>query len=218
MSSRITAPLAAWTAVSLPLLLVVAACLIFLGNEQSVAAFFSQWRTAHPAATQAVQLYTDWGNPALYLIYAGMLYLGLKRGRADLTAQALAYLAAQLLFSLAIERVLKIGIGRPRPSIGGPFVSWSLDDAHNAMPSGHTTEMTVQTATLALCVRGLAWPLVLGLALALMGASRMALGAHHPTDLLGGWVLGSLGSLFAYKLAPRITPLLSSFFDSKGCH
>jgi len=212
--------LTAWAVLSLPLLLVVAGCFACIGNEDAVARFFTQWREASPQGTQLVRLYTDWGNPALYLVFAGMLVLGARRARPDLTALALAYLAAQLLFSLAIERLLKIGLGRPRPGIGGPFIPWSLDDAHNALPSGHTTEMTVQTATLALHAQALTWPLVLGVALALMAASRLALGAHHPTDVLAGWALGSLGGAFArwlaQRLAPSLAPRLARLFATKG--
>ena len=76
--------------------------------------------------------------------------------------------------------------------------------------------LTVQTASLALHAPALLWPLTLGLALALMGASRLALGAHHPTDVLGGWVLGSLGGLFARWLAPRLAPHLTRMSATKG--
>lgn len=207
-----------WTALSLPLLLVVAACFVFIGDEAAVAAYFAQWRLLHPDALRVVKLYTDWGNPALYLVFAGMLLLGVKKRRADLAAWALAYLAAQLVFSLAIERVLKIGIGRPRPNVGGPLVPFSFDAAHNSMPSGHTTEMTVQTASLALFAPSLAVPLCMGLLLALMGASRLAMGAHHPTDLLGGLALGGLGGLFCQRLAPVLAGVLKRNFIRFGGH
>jgi membrane-associated phospholipid phosphatase len=210
------APLVVWTALCLPLLLLVAACFVFLGSETEVAAYFTQWRLAHPDALKLVKLYTDWGNPALYLVFAAMLGLGLKRGRADLTAWALSYLAAQLVFSLAIERLLKIGIGRPRPGVGGECISWSLDAAHNSMPSGHTTEMSVQTASLALFARSLFVPLLMGLLLAAMGASRLFVGAHHPTDLLGGLALGGLGGLFASRLAPKLADVLKQRFALFG--
>ncbi|HWR03301.1 MAG TPA: phosphatase PAP2 family protein [Humidesulfovibrio sp.] len=209
------APVVVWTALCLPLLLVVAACFLFIGDEAAVAAHFAQWRLAHPDALKLVKLYTDWGNPAMYLVFAAMLGLGLKRGRADLVAWALAYLAAQLLFSLAIERVLKIGIGRPRPGVGGECIPWSLDGAHNSMPSGHTTEMSVQTGTLALFARALLVPVLMGLLLAAMGASRLFVGAHHPSDLLGGLVLGGLGGLFASRLAPWLTPRLATFLAQR---
>jgi len=216
MPRRIPTPFAAWAVLSLPLLAVLAACFFCIGGEEAVAAFFAGWRAAHPALLPGVKFYTDWGNPALYLVYAGMLGLGITRGRADLTARALAYLAAQLLVSLALERLLKIGIGRPRPGVGGPFMPWSLDAAHNAMPSGHTAEMTVQTASLAVFSRPLALPLLLGLSLALMGLSRLALGAHHPTDVLGGWALGSLGGPITCWLAPRLAARFAQRSDTKG--
>jgi len=209
-------PIAVWTALCLPLLLVVLACFALLGGEEAVAAHFAQWRLANPGALRVVKFYTDWGNPALYAVFAAMLALGLKRRRADLAAWALAYLAAQLVFSLAIERVLKVGIGRPRPDVGGPFVPFSFDAAHNAMPSGHTKEMTVQTASLALFAHSLAVPALMGLLLGLMGASRLAVGAHHPTDLLGGLALGCLGGLFCQRLAPRLEPRLERLFAKGG--
>jgi membrane-associated phospholipid phosphatase len=221
MPSRAPSPLAVWTVFSLPLLLVVAGSFALLGSESAVATFFDSWRAANPLATQVVRFYTDWGNPALYLVYAAMLYQGLRRGRADLSARALAYLAAQLLVSLALERMLKIGIGRPRPDVGGPCVPWSLDAAHNSMPSGHTVEMTVQTASLAVFARSLILPAVLGLALGLMGLSRLVMGAHHPTDILGGLIVGSLGGLVTKKLTPRfatrLSPLLARFRATPHC-
>lgn len=210
MPRRAPSPLAAYALAALPLLCVAAACYALFGSEADTAAHFALWRTAHPEATRLVRLYTDWGNPALYLVYAGFLVRGLWGKRRGPAAFALAYLAAQLLVSLAIERVLKIAIGRPRPGVGGPLVPWSLDAAHNSMPSGHTVEMAVQTLPLAALGRGLRLllPLGMGLLLALMGASRIVLGAHHPSDVLAGLGLGLLGAALVPHLVPRIAARL----------
>jgi undecaprenyl-diphosphatase len=190
---------------SLPLLLVVAACFAFIGAEGAVAAYFAAWRPEHPQAVAALKLYTNWGNPALYLVYAGILLRGLMQRRRELTALALGYLAAQLVVSLAAERLLKVSLGRPRPDVGGPFVPWSFDSGHHALPSGHTTEIMVQTLPLALRFGPWLAPLGLGLVAGLMGLSRIALGWHHPTDVLAGWLLGSLGGYLALYLARRWT-------------
>jgi membrane-associated phospholipid phosphatase len=56
----------------------------------------------------------------------------------------------------------------------------------------------------------------MGLLLGLMGASRLAMGAHHPTDLLAGMVVGSLGGLFCQRLAPRLEPRLERLFAKGG--
>ncbi|MBU1230417.1 MAG: phosphatase PAP2 family protein [Proteobacteria bacterium] len=205
MSSRTPSPLAAWALLSLPLLLALGAFYGFLGSEDAINAHFSAWRPEHPAAVTALKLCTDWGNPAFYLVYAGILARGLMARRRDLTMMALGWLAAQLLVSLALERLLKTAIGRPRPDVGGPFRPWSLDAGHHSLPSGHTTEILVQTLPLAL--RAGAWlaPLGLGLVAGAMGASRVLLGWHHPTDVLAGWLLGSLGGALAHRLARRWT-------------
>jgi len=201
-------PLAAWAILSLPLWLTVGATFACLGGEQAVAAHFAAWRPQHPDAAYALKLLTTWGNPAFYVVYAAILLRGLTQRRRELTALALGYLAAQLLVSVALERLLKIAIGRPRPDVGGPFLPWSLDPGHHAMPSGHTEEITLQTLPLALRAgqeRIWPWlaPLGLGLVVAAMGASRIALGWHHPTDVLAGWAVGSLGGYLAQRLARR---------------
>jgi len=190
---------------SLPLLLAMGACYAFLGSEDAIIAHFDAWRPAHPAAVAALKLCTDWGNPALYLVYAGILIRGLRRRRRELTMLALGYLAAQLIVSVAIERFLKISIGRPRPDVPGPYVPWSFDSPHNSLPSGHTTEIMVQTVPLALRAKSWLPPLALSLMAGCIGASRIALGWHHPSDVLAGWLLGSLGGYLALYLARRWT-------------
>ncbi|MDO9631453.1 MAG: phosphatase PAP2 family protein [Humidesulfovibrio sp.] len=198
-------PLAAWAVLSLPLLLAMGACYGLLGPEDAIIAHFDAWRPEHPEVVAALKLYTNWGNPALYLVYAGILLNGLKARRREFTMLVLGYLAAQLIVSVAIERILKISIGRPRPDVGGPFVPWSLDSGHNSLPSGHTTEIMVQTLPLAARAKTWLVPLCLSHVAGLMAVSRIVLGWHHPTDILAGWLLGSLGGYLALRLARRWT-------------
>lgn len=196
--------LAAWTLLSLPLLAVVAGSYALWGGEAAIAEHFVQWRGANPEAAGWLKLYTDWGNAAFYLVYAGILALGLARGDKRLTSLALGYLAAQLLISLLAVRVLKMSIGRPRPMTGGDFLPFTSQGAYHSMPSGHSVELTLQTLPLALRAANLLLPLLLGLSLGLMAFTRIALGWHHPTDVLAGWVLGTLGGLLAQYLANRL--------------
>lgn len=202
--SHALAPVLAWLALSLPLLLVAAGCFALIGGEAATAQYFAQWRAQNADAAFWLKLYTDWGNAAFYLVYAGVLLAGLARGRRELTALALGYLAAQLLVSLLAVRVLKMSIGRPRPLVGGDFLPFTALGSHHSMPSGHATEFTLQTLPLALRCRSLPGPLLLGLALGLMAFTRIALGWHNPSDVLAGWALGTLGGLLAQYLAGRI--------------
>jgi undecaprenyl-diphosphatase len=212
--SKALSPLAAWAVLSLPLFAAVAACFALFGSEEAVASYFAAWRPGHPDAVVALKLYTNWGNPALYLVYAVILARGLKRRGRGLTSLALAYLAGQLLVSVVLERLLKTAIGRPRPDAGGPFMPWSLDAAHHAMPSGHVEEITLQALPLALRAGCWLTPLGLGLVVGLMGASRVILGWHHPTDLLAGWLVGSLGGAFIQWLAPRLAARLPKHWSA----
>ena len=92
-----------------------------------------------------------------------------------------------------IAKVLKTFIGRARPiffealDMTG-FYPPSLDWAFNSMPSGHTTVSfagLVMIGMLAPRFKALTWTLAI-----IIGVSRVAIGAHWPSDVILGAFIG----------------------------
>ncbi len=89
---------------------------------------------------------------------------------------------------------LKLLVARPRPFPVGPFGEWG----GYSFPSGHATGATALYGVLLLlllpAIENRRWRTVLMLSSAAVivgvGFSRVALGAHYLTDVLGGFTLG----------------------------
>ena len=103
----------------------------------------------------------------------------------------LATLATASIGAILAHHAVKLVYRRPRPA--GALARGKTEPA---FPSGHTTDATAVLVTGAylLARQGLATPSVVAaaaLALALStGVSRVLLGWHWATDVLGGWMAG----------------------------
>lgn len=93
--------------------------------------------------------------------------------------------------------IVKRVIGRGRPlHLEVPdapvFQSFLNDWTYQSFPSGHATTAFAFCFVVSFLVpRSLPWMLALA---ALIAVSRIVIGAHYPTDVVGGVVLGTLGA------------------------
>lgn len=141
-------------------------------------------RHQRPAATEFAQAFTDFGAvPAvlvLLAVAAGLLW------RTGLPRRA-AFVVAATLLAMTASGLMKVAFARPRPAV---FVRapglWSF-------PSGHTMSATGFAAALVIALWATRWRLPALVAAALyavgVGLTRVYLGYHFPSDVVGGWAL-----------------------------
>ena len=140
------------------------------------------------------------GGPQRYMIVAALaLLLGLwHHWRSGVVLALVAPL------SNAVSNFLKEAFARPRPDIVP-----HLDPVYNSLsyPSGHATNAALVYLLFALLVptqrRG-AWIATAAVLAFLTGVSRIMLGVHWPSDVIGGWMLGSGFALLGVALARRL--------------
>ena len=146
---------------------------------------------ANPPLTDAMIGVTFLGGA--YVIVSLAIVLCVSFWRAGLQRPA-RLLAIAVAGEIAIEYSLKLAFHRARPE---PFFGLSLPSGYS-FPSGHAMATLIFYGTLAAlltprltsrAVRWLLW-LAAGALAAAIGFSRVYLGVHYPTDVLGGYLAG----------------------------
>ena len=117
-------------------------------------------------------------------------------------------LAAAMVGSAALENGLKYAFQRARPD---PFFGLAAPESYS-FPSGHALFSACLYGAIAwrlgvgakvLSRRAAIWATALALIFAI-GLSRIYLGVHYPSDVLGGWLVATfwLAALGAWSTAP----------------
>ena len=179
--------------------------------DVAVHHWFIGRRTGSLTAAAVVLTSTGTGVIAYGLaVAAGALGAGRRRWWPGALVGALALGGGE-----ALRFGISLAIGRARP----PRADWAHAAAGYAFPSGHTTSSAIVAALccVALGRRAMAWHwVVLGRLLAVawaasVGVTRVYLGVHWPTDVLGGWLLAlapALGLACSGAVLARVRPHL----------
>jgi membrane-associated phospholipid phosphatase len=160
---------------------------------------------------------TDFGNDTyvlwtlaaalLAVVLVGPLLRGASRTRLLHLGTHLQYVFLAALLPVLFAEGIKWVVGRGRPFVGGKpnpfnFVPFTGTEAYFSFPSNHS----VTAFALALAV-GAAWPRMRILMFAyavVIAATRLVLLAHHPSDVVGGALIGLIGAIAVrYHFAAR---------------
>jgi membrane-associated phospholipid phosphatase len=165
---------------------------------------------ANPFLTVFFKIITAIGSEAFVIPFLLLIYwcIDEKRGFR---------LGMLIIFSAWINTALKSLFKQPRPYNLNPSVGMAFEPSYG-FPSGHAQN------SLCLWVPIMSWAgsrkkesrLVIRIAalllILLIAYSRLYLGVHFPTDILGGWIIGSLALTVFYFVDTR----LSAWFTMRG--
>jgi membrane-associated phospholipid phosphatase len=196
-NSPLTAPAlagAVFAALSVALLILVAVSWSpLLSFDRTVNDPLHRWAVAESGLTQVNLVLTDWvWDPWTMRALAAAAALWLWALRERLLA---VWIAVTCAVGTLIQQGVKAAVGRDRPRWPDP-----VDSAdYAAFPSGHAMTAMVVCGLLLWLLRrhgtaGRRWALavaVAAVAVAGVGFTRMYLGVHWPSDVLGGWLLGA---------------------------
>jgi len=191
-----------WWVTVLAVIALLGVALVF---DRQMSVFVQSWPAPVRDALDQMTPYGESGwilIPAagLYIVTAAVaLFVRWKLMRTMLWQFAALYafifvgVGLPSLFTTTIKRL----IGRARPmhfdEVGLLSFKWNVADwTYQSFPSGHATTAFALAATVGFLSERWFYPaLVLASAIAL---SRLTLGVHFPTDVLGGAVVGLLGA------------------------
>ncbi len=143
------------------------------------------WAVTHqsPALTTFMTAITHLGGGSVVVVVlaAFALYAAKSRRWGQLVA-----LIVSVAGGATISDAVKEWIARERPPVETHLV---IAD-NPAFPSGHAIQAIVCYIAVAVMLRRRRWWFIMvGLAVSI-GVSRVYLGVHWPTDVVGGWLLG----------------------------
>ncbi len=166
------------------------------GFELDVLLFIQSMRT--DLLNILFQGITMLGEEIIIVLLVAVLYFCIDK----LFAQKLLY---TLLTSIGINGIVKNLVKFPRPFSTGKITCVREGTATGySFPSGHTQSFATTSTTIAKKIKKPVVIFLVGILIALVAFSRMYLGAHYPSDVVVGAVLGVVIALVGSTLFDKI--------------
>jgi membrane-associated phospholipid phosphatase len=181
--------------------------------DRGTATDLHRFAGEHPGFASAMRTISNMGSPVAWWIvltpvFAWLLYRRLPR--------LAVFLAVTAIGSSLLNRAIKAAVDRARPNLVDPIAT----AAGKSFPSGHTQSAVVGCGILVLVflpvVRPRARPWLLAaasLVVLLIGFSRIALGVHYLSDVVGAvliglaWLLGMTAAFSVWRREERKPPV-----------
>lgn len=176
----------------------------------NMTAFYMQWESQFLLWIQArlrTEGITKWMRRVTFLGNGGMIWLLISILLLTFRSERLlaaTILMAQLFGVFITNLLLKNTVKRKRPYETIPQLEALLPLQRDwSFPSGHTTSSV--SAGLLLLLHLPVWIGIpcMGIALCIVW-SRMYLGVHYPTDILGGMMIGCICTITSEYFAPYV--------------
>jgi undecaprenyl-diphosphatase len=187
---RVVAVVAAALVFALLVLLVRMRWVPLESVDRDLAGALNRAVAPHPMAVKGMRFLSTLGSYGVLgwlVAIASVLLVVRKRYRLTV------YLLVTGVGAMILDPTLKIAVGRLRPVVEHPVAV----GGGNSFPSGHALSSIIVYGALLLVFvpvlpRRARQPVIAGLAVlvGLIGFSRLALGVHFLSDVVGGWCLG----------------------------
>jgi membrane-associated phospholipid phosphatase len=165
---------------------------------------------ANPPLTILMKVFTNLGSSVAYIVILPLIYwcVDEKKGlRLGIVVLVSAWLNLSLKFLLDQPRPFFMNYD---PSLG------MISETMGGLPSGHAQNSLVLWAIIASWVNKKWFYGIAALFCLLVGLSRIYLGVHFPTDVIGGWIIGGVLLGIYFFAGKQIETLLASHSPRAG--
>ena len=163
----------------------------FTAFDVDLARWLNRTVSRHGWAVDVLQVISFMGKPIFLALVLGLPGIWIIRRREW---RLVIFGVVTTVVGGLVDTAVKVAVGRDRPVVDAP-VAHAIGQS---FPSGHAMASVICYGTLLLVMLPLAptrWRRVIVVATATLvlaiGISRLALGLHFVTDVLGGYVLGA---------------------------